>query len=244
MNPSIGQEFLEQTKYSSMGPSAQKRGVNPPPLQQPGASTERIELPEALMNRIDLAGAIAERQTLRKYDTTPLTLEELSVLLWATQGVKRVVGEQATFRTVTSAGARHAFETVLLINRCGDLKPGLYHYHPIEHQLSVIRISDTVTEDVKAASLNQSSIERRAVPFLWYAVPERMTWRYGARGYRYLFLDAGHVCQNLYLAAESMDCGVCAIAAFDDDLMNEVLHLDGRHEFVIYLGTVGKKEKV
>ena len=69
-----------------------------------------------------------------------------------------------------------------------------------------------------------------------------MTWRYSQRGYRYVFLDAGHVCQNLYLAAEAIGCGCCAIAAFDDDVMNEILGLDGKKRFVIYLAAVGKKK--
>jgi len=241
MNSTIGQEFLEQTKYENMSPTAQKRGVEPPPLEQPGVSTERIPLPEPLLNSYDLGTAIAQRQTYRKYAETPLSMEELSALLWSTQGVRRVVGDQATFRTVPSAGARHAFETILLINRCGDLKPGLYHYHAIAHEISLISLSNTITSDVREACLNQKSIEQSAVTFIWVAVAERMVWRYGERGYRYMFLDAGHVCQNLYLAAETMDCGVCAVAAFNDDMMNEVLRLDGKHEFVIYIAPVGKK---
>lgn len=67
-----------------------------------------------------------------------------------------------------------------------------------------------------------------------------MTWRYSERGYRYLFIDAGHACQNLYLGAEAIECGVCAIAAFDDVIMNQLLGLDGESQFVIYLATVGK----
>jgi SagB-type dehydrogenase family enzyme len=84
-------------------------------------------------------------------------------------------------------------------------------------------------------------VRRSAVTLIWVAVVERMAWRYGERGYRYMHLDAGHVCQNLYLAAENIDCGVCAIAAFDDDNLNSVLGLDGENLFAIYLGSVGKR---
>ena len=80
-----------------------------------------------------------------------------------------------------------------------------------------------------------------AVTFIWVAVVHRMAWRYGQRGYRYLHLDAGHACQNLYLAAESVGCGVCAIAAFDDEDVSRVLGLDGEDQFAIYVATVGKK---
>ena len=89
-----------------------------------------------------------------------------------------------------------------------------------------------------ASSLSSGS----GVVFLWTAVPYRMTWRYGERGYRDLHLDAGHVCQNLYLAAEAVGCGVCAIAAFDDDVMNDLLGIDGNDQFLIYLATAGKKD--
>lgn len=244
METTIGQKFLEQTKYQNMDQPDQKRGVAPPPLEQPGVSSEHIPLPEPSMSTFDLGKAIAQRQTHRKYDPAPLTLEELSTLLWSTQGVKKVVGNKTTFRTVPSAGARHAFETYLLVNRCDDLEPGLYRYHALDHELSAVRLSEDLASEARAACLNQGSLEKCAVAFIWLAVTERMTWRYGQRGYRYMLLDAGHVCQNLYLAAESMDSGVCAIAAFDDDLMNEFMHVDGQHEFVIYIGTVGKKPSV
>jgi SagB-type dehydrogenase family enzyme len=88
---------------------------------------------------------------------------------------------------------------------------------------------------------NQKQILRSAVTFLWDAVAARTVWRYDQRGYRYMHLDAGHVCQNLYLAAEAIGCGVCAIAAFDDVLLNQAVNLDGQREFIIYAASLGKK---
>ena len=82
-----------------------------------------------------------------------------------------------------------------------------------------------------------------AATFLWVADKKRMEWRYGDRGARYLHLDAGHVCQNLYLSAEAIESGVCAIAAFDDDEINRVVGVDGKEQFVIYVATVGKKQR-
>jgi SagB-type dehydrogenase family enzyme len=98
-----------------------------------------------------------------------------------------------------------------------------------------------ITERVTAGCLGQKSVESSAVTFIWVAIVDRMKWRYDVRGYRYLHLDAGHVCQNLYLASESIQCGVCALAAFDDDEINQVLGLDGKQQFVIYVAPVGKK---
>jgi len=90
------------------------------------------------------------------------------------------------------------------------------------------------------ASLGQQFVLHAGVVFLWVAVPYRMTWRYSERGYRELHKDAGHICQNLYLAAEAVGCGVCAIAAYDDEAMAALLGIDGVEQFVIYLATAGK----
>jgi len=101
---------------------------------------------------------------------------------------------------------------------------------------------ENIAEQIVEASLKQGQIKNSAVTLIWFAVGYRTVYRYGDRGYRYMHLDAGHVCQNLYLAAESIGCGVCAIAAFEDDKLNAVLGLDGVDQFVIYIGTVGKKK--
>jgi len=100
---------------------------------------------------------------------------------------------------------------------------------------------EEITEILTEACLKQPHVKNSAVTFFWVAVPLRMVWRYCQRGYRYLYLDAGHVCQNLYLLAESIHCGVCAIAAYDDDLVNQALQLDGEEQFAIYIATLGKK---
>jgi|WetSurMetagenome_2_1015567.scaffolds.fasta_scaffold397892_2 SagB-type dehydrogenase family enzyme len=241
-----GQEFLEKTKYRYIGKSDQQKGLPQPLLElPPDPGRPVIDLPRPASPEIpplDLRTAIERRQSCRRYAHEPLTLPELSFLLWCTQGVKAVHGTQATFRTVPSAGARHAFETFLLVNDVDGLMPGLYRYLALTHQLQQRDTDPTISHRVTAACLDQQFILRCGAVFLWTAVPYRMTWRYGERGYRDLHLDAGHVCQNLYLAAEAVECGVCAIAAFDDDAMNGLLGIDGNNQFLIYLATVGKKE--
>ena len=167
-------------------------------------------------------------------------MDQLSYLLWCTQGVKEVFQGTATLRNVPSAGARHAFETYLLINNVDGITPGLYRFLILEHSLLSVSLDKDMADKITQACLNQTFIKSSAVTFLWIAVPDRMNWRYGERGYRYLYLDAGHVCQNLYISAESIDCGTCAIAAYTDDELNQILGLDGKEQFVIYLATVGK----
>ncbi len=245
MNPVIF-DFLKATTHTNMSRSPQDQGLPQPPLELPlPTDAELIPLPPPALLELppmDLQTAIERRATLRRYAKTPLSLDELSYLLWLTQGVKEFTKRPVTLRTVPSAGARHAFETLLLINRVEGLTPGLYRFAAGRHALFALPDAyPAIREQITQACLKQSQIPSSAVTFIWVAVTERMTWRYVERGMRYLHLDAGHVCQNLYLAAEALDCGVCAIAAFEDEKLNEALNLDGENLFVIYLATLGKK---
>ncbi len=242
---SIGRQFMLETQYTHMDPSAQSRGETQPPLELPYDTNQRlIDLPspDALkLEPVELRTLIEQRRTLRNYTEAPISLGELSYLLWCTQGVKEQRESYATVRTVPSAGARHAFETYLLVNRVTDLEPGVYRYLASLHKLIRLPLEGDLTAQITQACSNQEHVNRSAVTFLWVAVAERMTWRYVERGYRYLFLDAGHVCQNLYLAAGMIGSGVCAIGAYDDAALNRVLQLDGEELFVIYGATLGKK---
>lgn len=239
-------DFLTKTAYPALSPSPQTLGVEQPALEMPfpeGAAFIALPEPGAIsIPAADLRKTIEERRSLRRYSADPLSLEELAYLLWLTQGVKRVSPRPATLRTVPSAGARHAFETFLLVNRVSGLAPGLYRYAAVRHALVDVHGPEDVCEQITGATHNQEHVRQSAATFIWVADTVRMSWRYVERSMRYLFLDAGHVCQNLYLAAESIGCGVCAIAAFEDSFMNEVLGLDGVDQFAIYVGSVGRRE--
>jgi SagB-type dehydrogenase family enzyme len=241
----VGREFIERTKYHRMDRPDQSRGIPQPLLQLPYDPAQKV-IPLLAPRNIRLANfhvreAIERRKTLRAYARTPLTLEELSYLLWCTQGVKELVQNSGTRRTVPSAGARHAFETYLLANNVDGLSPGIYRFLALEHALLQEEAAPGLPDRFVTACLGQEHVKTCAAMFLWTAVTDRMTWRYGERGYRYLYLDAGHVCQNLYLSAESIGGGVCAIAAFNDEEVNHLLKLDGEKHFAIYLATVGKR---
>jgi SagB-type dehydrogenase family enzyme len=239
----IGQEFFEKTGYKHLGPSPQQRGAVPPALQVDfSEGGERIEMPSAENIGGEVQKVIEQRRSIRRYSQKVLTQQELAYLLWCTQGVKQAEAGLHTFRTVPSAGARHAFETLVLANRVEGLQPLLYQYMALEHKLGVVSRDDRMAEKIMFGCLGQNMIAKSAATFIWVADVKRMTWRYGQRGYRYILLDAGHVCQNLYLAAESIGCGACGIGAFDDDIMNETLGLDGKKHFVVYVACVGKRE--
>ncbi len=245
MNEDTGKQFIEKTKYKNMVPSAQQLGIPQPPLETEITSDqEAIKLPDPDFDAVKAFGlvrAINERKSIRKYASNPLTMEELSLLLWCTQGVKSLIPGHATFRTVPSAGARHALDTYLLLNRISGLLQGLYYYQAADHHILPLSSVPGLDNRIVQGALGQEMIKAAAVCFIWVAVTKRMNWRYGERGYRYLFLDAGHVCQNLYLSARTVHAGVCAIAAFDDDQMNEIIGVNGKDEFVIYMASVGKE---
>jgi len=244
MKKSIGHEFMVKTRYENLEPSDQVKEVPQPPLETLYEQVNVIDLPmpeEIPAITIDFMAAIELRTSVRDYQRMPISVLELSFLLWCTQGVKQVLGDKATLRTVPSAGARHAFETYLLINNVAGVKPGLYRFLALEHKLAEVNLESNIAEQITMACRGQRFVLNSAVTFIWAADAARMTWRYGERGYRYLHLDAGHICQNLYLAAQVIGCGACAIAAFDDELLNDVVGIDGEEQFVVYVGTVGKR---
>ena len=244
MNTGIGDAFLEGTKYKNLGPSDQQQGLMQPALHAVLREGSRVALPAPETfdyGNMALRQAIETRRSLRVYADTPFALDELSFLLWCSQGVKPESTSSHTLRTVPSAGARHAFETLVLVNRVQGLNPGLYQFDALAHGLIQWESTADVADQVTEACLGQSMVSTSAVTFIWIAQRERMAWRYGERAVRYLFLDAGHVCQNLHLAAESLGAGVCAIGAFDDDQLNELLDLDGVNRFVVYVAVAGKR---
>jgi SagB-type dehydrogenase family enzyme len=241
----IVQEFIQGTYPEVLSESPQDLGLPQPPLELPlpqGLALIPLPAPaELAIPALDLRTAIERRCSVRRYSQEPLSLSELSALLWLTQGVKQITKRPSTLRTVPSAGARHPFETLLLINAVTGLEPGLYRFAASQHALVRLPAPEDINQRITHACFDQGQVHNSAVTFLWVAVMERMAWRYIERGMRYLLLDAGHVCQNLYLAAEPLSCGVCAIASYNDPQLNSELGLDGENQFVIYLASLGKK---
>lgn len=241
---SIGNEFLEKTKEKYFVETDQEKGLPRPPLElEYDKSKPIIELPKPADIKLKdkfLRECIEKRRSFRDYSNKPLSLEELSYLLWCTQGVTEITPKNL-LRNVPSAGARHAFETYILVKNVAGLKPGIYRLIGTKHCLIEHNLDAGIAQKVKDACNGQDLFDPCAVVFMWAAVAYRMTWRYWERGYRYILMDSGHVCQNLYLAAESIDCGACAVAAYDDDELNKLLGLDGVDQFIVYIGVVGKK---
>lgn len=222
----------------------QSQGEEPPPVQKPVAdSAGLIPLPERMDWQIpacDLMEAIANRESHRRFSNAPLRLDELAFLLWSTQGVRKKLHQAAVLRTVPSAGCRHPFETYLVVLRVEGLAPGIYRYLPLDHALIFESAPADLAQQITAATRGQRFAGQAAVTFIWSAIPARTEWRYAEASAKVIALDAGHVCQNLYLACGAIGCGTCAIAAYDQDLVDELVGVDGDDELVVYLSPVGK----
>ncbi|MCY3019365.1 MAG: SagB/ThcOx family dehydrogenase [Planctomycetota bacterium] len=221
----------------------QRKNKPQPALQKalpPDAKLIDLVAPQDLtLGQMPLMEALQRRESRREYNEKPLTLEELSFLLWSTQGVREVISEgQVVLRTVPSAGARHPFETYLLVNRVAGLERGVYRYLALEHKLCWLASYASRAKAAEAAC--PGFVGDGAVVFIWSVIPYRTEWRYGVISPKLIALDAGHVCQNLYLACEAIGAATCAVGAYDQDAMDELIDVDGLEEFTIYIAPVGK----
>ena len=229
---------------SPMSTAPQAQGAPAPESVRPAKNTPVLDLPgpnDAVLVKTDVRTCIAERQSRRKFTDAPLTLAELAWLLWATQGLRRDDGGAPRWRTVPSAGARHPFETYVATWRVEGLPPDtICRYMPATHQLETVATVDDLPAKLVMASCNQQWIARAAAVIVWACVPARSEYRYGLDAVKLCLLDAGHICQNLYLAAESIGAGVCGIGAYDQEAIDHLLGLDGRDEMVVYYSPVGK----
>ena len=237
MNNQYGKKFLAESSWEKGRKTEQMRRTG---IELPVSAGSRIiTLPEPEMladHHVNFLEMVELRSTVRQYSKDALSLKELSYLLWCTQGVKAVKNNM-TLRTVPSAGGSHSFETYLLINNVEGLEPGVYRFLAVEHALTEITVNKSVIEECFSTV---NTVKNSAVTFIWSSVIERLSWYYGERAYRYVFLDAGHVCQNLYASAQTISAGVCPLGAFDDRKINAAFKFDVAQQFVVYGAAVGK----
>lgn len=220
----------------------QQKGIQPPPVQKPYPQErplfDLVAVKDFKLGEMPLLDALKNRKSRRDFTQESLTLEELSFLLWATQGVLGENEKRGTlFKPVPSAGARHPFETYLIINYVSGLQPGLYRYISLDHKLCFLASEN----DLAAKAEDYFWLQKNeAVLFIWAITPYRTEWRYGVLAHKMIAIEAGHICQNLYLACEAIHAGACAIGAFWQKEMDALLGIDGEDEFAIYLARVGK----
>ena len=193
-----------------------------------------VQFPEHCAPLVDV---LKKRRSIRSYSSEALGIGDLSFLLWASTGLQRKQ-HGYEFRTAPSAGALYPIETYLVVNNVEGLNKGVYHYDIASHRLEELELG-AFAERIAQAALDQEMFLEAPVTFVWTAVFERSKWKYKQRAYRYVYLDAGHIAQNLALSATSIDLGSCQIGAIFDEEVNEIIGVDGLEESAIYLSVVG-----
>jgi len=205
-----------------------------------GNETIYLPLPK-LTSSIKLEEALLYRRSIRDYLEKPLTMKQLSMILWACQGVNDV---RYGFRTAPSAGALYPLEVFVVVgeNNVESLKAGIYHYDPFSHSLTLLKKGDFM-EDLCEACLGQEWVKKASINLVIGAVFERTTKKYGDRGIRYVYLEAGHAAQNVYLECAALDLGCVVIGAFFDEKVAEISCMPKNCD-PIYVIPVGVPKKV
>jgi len=197
---------------------------------------EKIKLPEPKYDSdTSVEQALLGRRSVREYKDEPLTLTEVSQLLWAAQGITE---PRRGFRTAPSAGALYPLEVYVLIGNVEGAAKGVYKYRPPEHEIVKVKDGD-VRDELTAAALGQTWVGDGSVVIVFSAVYERTTQKYGDRGIRYVHLEAGHAAQNAYLQAVSLNLGTGVVGASKDDEVRGVLNMSDE-ENPLYIMPVGK----
>jgi SagB-type dehydrogenase family enzyme len=234
----IGDRFQQKTKYyRNQFHEGPDWSLKPDKYKQYPYNKQIILPNPASIITEALDVAIRHRRSIRDFAQTTISKEQLSFLLWASTGVQRKEHGHS-YRTAPSAGALYPVETYVVIHRVEDIEQGVYHYNIPQHRLEELKIGDFRT-DIASSALDQQMCYNAAAVFVWTAIFNRSKCKYGERAYRYIYLDAGHIAENLALSATSVHLGTCQIAALYDDEVNQLINVDGIVESTIYLSVVG-----
>jgi len=238
MSQKVGDKFQQETKYSRDSLGNDFDWINQPKLYKTYLNNKKIKLNKPnISTKKFLDDILIKRKSIRDFSEKPINIQELSFLLWASTGIQRKEFGY-DYRTAPSAGALYPIETYLIINNVVNLPQGVYHYLIKDHALEELKLGDFSIEIAKAA-LDQNMCATSSVIFIWTAIFNRSKCKYGQRAYRYIYLDAGHIAQNLILASTSLNLGSCPIAAFYDGEVNKIVGVDGIEESVIYMSVIG-----
>lgn len=237
----IGDRYQRETKYvrGRMGGGFLDWSKQPEIYKQCEHRQGEIPLPEPQREGgAPVWTVIGNRRSKREFTQEPMSLLHLSQLLWVTQGITHTAFD-SSFRACPSAGALYPIETYVVVNSVEGLVPGIYHFYVPKHLLEVLA-QGSFGRDLAKAALGQDMARTASVVFIWTAVVQRSKWKYKERGYRYIYLDGGHIGQNLYLGATALELGCCTIGALFDEAVNQLIGVDGTEETVVYMGAVGR----
>jgi SagB-type dehydrogenase family enzyme len=214
----------------------------PIPIVKSYDGAERIALPEPGTLNVPLGETLRERRSRRDYTGDAIELEQLATMLHYACGVTGYISgygyRRLPLRSFPSSGGLQAPEVYLSIQAVNGIAPGLYHYHAVDNVLELMRPGQ-LGPLLSALSFQQPYVAAASVVFLITGSFERLRWKYGQRAYKYMCIDTGYLGQNLYLVAEGLGLGACAIAGFVDDALEQLLGVDGRNEMILLLTAVG-----
>ncbi len=201
-------------------------------------SAEMVKLPAPrLEGPMSVEKAIAGRRSVRNFENMPVTLNEISQLLWAAQGIT----DREGFRAAPSAGATYPIELYVVVGNSSGFQSGIYKYQPYDHTMARIKKGDHRNDLLKACP-GQEWVEKAPAILVFAADPARTVSRYGEEGLKYVHMEIGHASENVYLQAQSLNLGTVAVAAFDANVIKPLVGL-GQAEQALYLMPVGKKAK-
>ena len=241
MKEGVGDIFQRETKYQrgKLPGGGLDWGSKPDAFKRYGSVPKVKLLPPSFDKEISIWEVMRSRRSVREFREEPLSLADLSQILWSSQGITRET-QDIGLRTAPSAGALYPVETYLVINNVSELEAGIYHYAVETQELEQIKKGD-FHNPVARVAMDQEAAHFASVVFVWTAIFERSKWKYNQRAYRYVYLDAGHIAQNVALSAVALGLGSCQIAALYDGEANGMLGVDGINESTIYMTAVGKE---
>jgi SagB-type dehydrogenase family enzyme len=239
MKEGIGNLFQNETKYfrEPYSPGDIERQQKIEQLKEKAVDKIISLPPPDRENGQPLWKVINKRRSIREYVKKSIPLSALSQILWAGQGIS-LKSSEFYLRTTPSAGALYPIETYVSVQAVESLSPGIYHFLP-QAQALRMKYEGDFSQILADAALNQDFLAEASFVLLWTSVFERTKWKYGERGFRYVYLDAGHIAQNAALAAVSFGYGSCPVAAFFDDEINTLLGINSDKETIVYLEAVG-----
>ena len=235
---SIGPRFHHETSYGESGLKGDNiTWGNNIPLYKSYENSPGIKLPSPVDSDMNLETSIRKRKSVRSFSDRGFTLEQLARILLTADGLTQ---KRSGFhrRSAPSGGALYPLEIYVVVQNVESLKPGLYHFQVRDSSLELMREGDFGNEIHEAAN-HQDAVGDSPVTLVITSRFDRITQKYADRGYRYAYIEAGAVCQNVYLQATALKMGTVAVGAFNDDATNKLIEVDGVHEAALLIMPIG-----
>jgi len=235
---SIGQLFHYETSYGDQGFKGKNinRGKTVP-LYKEYENARKVILPTPSFAGLSVEKAIQKRASVRSFSEKALNLEQLAQILLSTNGITQQRGGIAR-RAIPSGGALYALDVYIIADNVESLTDGLYHFQVSDTSLELIEEGD-LSDAICNAANQQRAVGLSPLTVILTARFDRMTKKYADRGYRYVYIEAGAACENIYLQATSLGMGTVAVGAFNDDAANKLLGIDGLNEATLLIMPIG-----